>query len=316
MSGGFFAFRMQTCGNRPVGLRLDQGIDLFLAYVKLERGLSRNTILAYGRDLSEFARGLEEEGVVDAAEVDPRHIAQHLLWLSRHKLAVRSQARKLVSLRRLFRYLRAERQVARDPTEEFELPKLPHHLPNVLSVEEVDELLAAPDARTARGLRDLAMLETLYSTGLRVSELVRLRASDVHLQGGYVSTVGKGQKQRLVPLGARAQARIAEYALEARPKFEKGRPSVSLFLTHHGRAMSRQGFWKLLALYARAAGIKKPLSPHALRHSFATHLLERGADLRAVQAMLGHADIGTTQIYTHLSNRRLAEVYRKHHPRA
>jgi integrase/recombinase XerD len=207
----------------------------------------------------------------------------------------------------------------------------------VLTTAEVDELLARPDASTARGLRDAAMLETLYATGLRVSELVALRLADVNLAEGYLSTFGKGRKQRLVPMGEQAVARVKAYLESARPGFAErasrspqargsasprsarladGRNAAALFLTHHGTGMTRQGFWKLLRGYAVAAGIVKPISPHKLRHSFATHLLERGADLRAVQAMLGHADIGTTQIYTHLSRTRLRQVYKQHHPRA
>jgi integrase/recombinase XerD len=244
------------------------------------------------------------------------HLRQYIDELAQAKVAPRSQARNLVALRQLFRHLRAERQIARDPTEDLELPRIGRALPVTLTLAEVEELLAQPRIETARGLRDAAMLETLYATGLRVSELVRLRHVDVNLDEQFVSTVGKGRKQRLVPLGERARDRIRAYLATARPELLHGRACPELFVTHHGRAMTRQGFWKLLCGYARAAGIRKRLSPHKLRHSFATHLVERGADLRAVQAMLGHADIATTQIYTHVSRDHLVAVVKKHHPRA
>jgi integrase/recombinase XerD len=299
-----------------MGLALDSAVDLYLDHVKIERGLSRNTVEAYGRDLAKFTGWAANQGVDDAKEVEARHLLAYLVDLAKGKLAVRSQARNLVALRGLFKHLRAERYVDADPTAELELPKIGRPLPVVLTLDEVDRLLAAPAGAAPRRVRDRAMLETLYATGLRVSELVTLKLADINLAEGYLSTVGKGKKQRLVPLGAAAREHIAVYLAAARPGFDRGRNVPALFLTHHGRAMTRQGFWKLLAGYARAAGIRKRISPHKLRHSFATHLLERGADLRAVQAMLGHADIGTTQVYTHLSNTRLKQVYKQHHPRA
>jgi integrase/recombinase XerD len=305
-----------------MGLALDSAVDLYLDHVKLERGLARNTVEAYGRDLGKLCHFLAGQGLDDAGAVEPRHLLAFLVSLSRGKLAVRSQTRNLVAMRGLFKHLRAERHIGTDPTAELELPRLPRSLPVVLTADEVERLLAAPSAAPGAGkdprrVRDRAMLETLYATGLRVSELVQLKLAEVNLTDpSYVTTVGKGRKQRVVPLGAAARAAVEAYLAEARPRFDRGRNAPSLFLTHHGRAMTRQGFWKLLGGYARAAGIKKRISPHKLRHSFATHLLERGADLRAVQAMLGHADIGTTQVYTHLSNTRLKQVYKQHHPRA
>jgi integrase/recombinase XerD len=299
-----------------VGLSLDSAIDLFVDHVKVERGLARNSVEAYGRDLAKFRRFTVAEGLHDAGAVEPRHVLAFLVGLAHAKLAARSQARNLVALRQLFRHLRAERHIAHDPTADLELPKLGRPLPVTLTLREVEDLLSQPRIDSARGLRDAAMLETLYATGLRVSELVQLRQIDVNLPERFLSTVGKGRKQRLVPLGQQAHDRIQAYLASARPALLGGRASAALFVTHHGRAMTRQGFWKLLAAYARAAGIRKRLSPHKLRHSFATHLVERGADLRAVQAMLGHADIGTTQIYTHVSRERLAAVVKKHHPRA
>ena len=299
-----------------MALSLDEAVDVYLDHLKVERGLSRNTLEAYGRDLAKFRAFAEDKKLSHTSEIETRHLLQFLVTLASGKLAVRSQARALVALRGLWKHLRAERHVERDPTEELELPRVGRPLPEVLTPAEVDELLARPDVGNARGLRDAAMLETLYATGLRVSELVALRLADVNLADGYLSTFGKGKKQRLVPMGEQAVARVKAYLEGARPELDRGRNAPALFLTHHGRPMTRQGFWKLLRGYAVAAGIHKPISPHKLRHSFATHLLERGADLRAVQAMLGHADIGTTQIYTHLSNARLRQVYKQHHPRA
>lgn len=300
-----------------MGILLDSAVDLYLDHVKIERGLARNTVEAYGRDLAKFARWAGVEGLEDAGQVEPRHVLAYLVSLSKGKLAVRSQARNLVALRGLFKHLRAERYVQADPTAELELPKLGRPLPVVLSADEVERLLAQPAGNDPRRVRDRAMLEVLYATGLRVSELVGLKLAEVNLTDpAYVSTTGKGRKQRLVPLGAAARAALEEYLATARPRFDRSRNAPSLFLTHRGGAMTRQGFWKLLGSYARAAGIRKKISPHKLRHSFATHLLERGADLRAVQEMLGHADIGTTQVYTHLSNARLKQVFKQHHPRA
>jgi integrase/recombinase XerD len=305
-----------------MGLGLDSAVDLYLDHVKIERGLARNTVEAYGRDLAKFRRWADEQRLEEAGQIEPRHLLAFLVALARGRLAVRSQARSLVALRQLFKHLRAERHIGADPTAELELPKLGRPLPVVLTGDEVERLLAQPAAapkyeKDPRRVRDRAMLETLYATGLRVSELVGLKRAEVNLTDpAYVSTVGKGRKQRLVPLGVAACEAINAYLADARPRLDRGRNAPALFLTHHGRPMTRQGFWKLLGRYARAAGIRKKISPHKLRHSFATHLLERGADLRAVQAMLGHADIGTTQVYTHLSNTRLKQVYKQHHPRA
>jgi integrase/recombinase XerD len=299
-----------------VAVSLDDGIDLFLDHVRIERGLARNSVLAYGRDLAKFRRFAERQGLDEVGAVEMRHVLAFLVRLSSEKLAVRSQARLLAALRGLFRYLRAERHIALDPTAEIEPPRLGRRLPEVLSLDEVEQLLGAPDPSTPRGLRDAAMIETLYATGLRVSELVGLRRADVNLDHGFLVTLGKGRKQRVVPVGEVARERLRNYLASAWHGFDRGRNQEALFLTGRGGPMTRQGFWKLLRGYALQTGIRKPISPHKLRHSFATHLLERGADLRAVQAMLGHADVGTTQIYTHLSSRRLRDVHKKHHPRA
>jgi integrase/recombinase XerD len=299
-----------------VGLGFDSAVDVYLDHVKVERGLARNSVQAYARDLAVFRAWCEKQGIAEAGSVESRHVLQWLVSLAGRKLAARSQARMLVAVRGLYKHLRAERHVERDPTADVELPKLPRKLPNVLSAQEIAGLMAAPDVKTARGMRDAAMIETLYASGLRVSELVSLKIADVNLDNAFINTVGKGRKQRLVPLGDRAREAITLYLSDSRPGLLRGRVSPSLFVTPRGRAMTRQGFWKLLGAYARQAGICKKLSPHTLRHSFATHLVESGADLRAVQAMLGHADIGTTQVYTHLSRGRLKQIHAKHHPRA
>jgi integrase/recombinase XerD len=247
-------------------------------------------------------------------------VLDYLAHLTERALAARSQARRLIALRQLFKFLKAERVRETNPTEEVDLPRFGRRLPEFLTVDEVDRLLAAPDRKGERGVRDGAMLETLYATGLRVSELVKLRLGDLNFDAGYLVAHGKGKKERLVPLGEVALASLRRYVDEARPRFLRprgpARAGDALFLTRLGRRMTRQGFWKLLGRHAVAAGIVKAISPHKLRHSFATHLVERGADLRAVQAMLGHADIGTTEIYTHVSRGHLRAVYDKFHPRA
>jgi integrase/recombinase XerD len=243
-------------------------------------------------------------------------VLDYLAFLTERKLAPRSQARRLIALRQLFKFLKAERLCPTDPTEDVDLPRYGRKLPEFLTVEEVDRLLAAPDRRTPRGARDAAMLETLYATGLRVSELVKLRLRDVNFDAGYLMAFGKGRKERLVPVGESALVALRSYVEGARNVFSGPRALDALFLTHHGRSMTRQGFWKLLGRYAVVAAIRKRTSPHKLRHSFATHLVERGADLRSVQAMLGHADIGTTEIYTHLSRGHLRALYDRFFPRA
>jgi integrase/recombinase XerD len=299
-----------------VAQTLDAAIQQFLDHLRVERELAPATVEAYGRDLSGFARFAAGRGAGTPDGVRGIDVLDFLAGLTAGKLSARSQARRLVALRQLFRFLKAERACALDPTEGIDLPRYGRKLPELLGVEEVDALIGAPDRRTPRGLRDAAMVETLYATGLRVSELVKLRLRDVNFDAGYLKTAGKGRKERLVPIGEAALAALRSYIETARASFVGPRATDALFLTRHGRVMTRQGFWKLLGRYARAAGIRKAISPHKLRHSFATHLIERGADLRAVQAMLGHADIGTTEIYTHVSRRHLRSVYDRYFPRA
>ena len=304
---------------------LDAGIQQFLDHLKVERQLAAATLEAYGRDLGSFARFAVKRGVNSVDQVRSIDILDHMARLTEAALSARSQARRLVALRQLFKYLKTERVIDGNPTEDIDLPRFGRPLPTFLTVGEVDQLLAAPDRRSARGARDGAMLELLYATGLRVSELVRLRLADINFQAGYLVAYGKGRKQRVVPIGEVALVSLRHYVETVRSEFLRSRSGTNVtsdgsggavFLTRLGRAMTRQAFWKLLGAHARAAGIRKAISPHVLRHSFATHLVERGADLRAVQAMLGHADIGTTEVYTHLSRGHLRSVYDKFHPRA
>lgn len=300
-------------------MTLDEAVELYLNHLKLERGLSRNTLLAYSRDLHRFQSFLADRGQdparLPASAVDATLVQVFGQALAEEGLAARSQARVLVGLRGLLRYLRGENLVPVDLGSEVELPRFQSPLPEVLELDQVEALLRAPDLTKPRGLRDAAMLELLYATGMRVSELVGLRLVDVHPE--YVTPVGKGQKQRLIPMGAVAAAAVARYLQDGRAAL--GAPQhPALFLVTHGRTkqMTRENFWKLIKNYARAVGIAHEVYPHLLRHSFATHLLVRGAELRAVQAMLGHADISSTQIYTHLTEVRLRELYQRHHPRA
>ncbi len=299
-----------------VGLGLDAAIQQFLDHLRVERELSVATVAAYGQDLAAFAGFAAARGKNEAGDIQPVDILDYLSRLTQRGLSARSQARALVAQRQLFKFLRLERICASNPTQEIDLPRSGRKLPTFLTIDEIDRLLASPVRSSPRGLRDSAMLETLYATGLRVSELVNLRLADLNLDAGYLVALGKGKKQRLVPLGEAAITALKAY-LEARPHFLGTTAHTdAVFLTRLGRAMTRQGFWKILAALARGAGIARAISPHQLRHSFATHLVERGADLRSVQSMLGHADIGTTEIYTHLSRAHLRAVYDKFHPRA
>jgi len=295
---------------------LDQCIDLYLQHLKVERNLAQNTLSAYASDLARFRTFCAKREASRVDQVDGRLVLEHLIGLSEARLSVRTQARNLVSLRGLFKHLCRERIAAADPTVTIDLPRIGRKLPEVLNLAEVDQLLTGPDRQKPLGLRDAAMLELLYATGLRVSELCQLKDADLDLERGVLRTMGKGRKQRLVPVGEHACRVVASFRQDARPGLLKKGPSDYLFVTRRGQPMTRQGFWKLLRGHAVRAGIDKRITPHMLRHSFATHLIERGADLRAVQAMLGHADISTTQIYTHVSRQHILDVYRKHHPRA
>ena len=290
--------------------------ELFLDFLRTERGLSANTLEAYCADLRDYLESLAALGIDEPDHVDAKHVEAHLADLNRRGLGHRSRARHLAAIRGFHRFLLRERHASRDPTEDIETPRIRPGLPVFLTVEEVERLLAAPDDSRPPGERDRAMLEVLYATGLRVGELCGLLADDVNLRDGCLIARGKGAKERIVPLGDYAIAWVKRWQERGRPSMLKGRPARHLFVGPRGTALTRQGVWKIVKRYARAAGIARPLSPHKLRHSFATHLLERGADLRAVQALLGHADISTTQVYTHVDRARIRAVYDKAHPRA
>lgn len=294
---------------------LEGFLDLFVAFLRAERGLSPRTVDAYAHDLTTYLADLQQQGVGALERVEQQHVLLHLRALARRKLAPRSQARHLAAIRTFHRFLVAERIATKDPTEDIDTPKIARKLPVFLTLEEVEALLAAPKGASVTALRDRAMLELLYATGLRVSELVGLTVNDLQLGAGYLVAKGKGNKERVVPIGRHATSSVEEYLKHARPEILKGREARALFVTPRGGGFTRMGFWKLLRRYAAAAGIQKAISPHKLRHSFATHLVERGADLRAVQQMLGHADLATTQIYTHVDGARLRSVYDQHHPR-
>lgn len=292
---------------------LDGWIDAFLDHLRNERALSANTLEAYARDLERLARHVGM--TIDPRAVVPEHVAQLLAANVRNGLGARSSVRQLSALRGFFRFLMTERVVASDPTELIERPRLARRIPRVISFEDVERLLAAPDTKTDRGARDAAMLHLMYASGLRVSELCSLTIASLDLQSGVVAVHGKGGKERLVPVGEIALSFLALYLRDVRPR--RTRPSdQTLFFSPRGGPLTRQGFWKLVKRYARAASIAVPLSPHKLRHSFATHLLRGGADLRAVQEMLGHADLSTTEIYTAVAQEQLRAVYAQAHPRA
>ncbi len=289
-------------------------LDEFIDRIWLEEGLARNTLDSYRQDITHFAHWLEKDAAKDLLQVEQFDIQRYLAF----KFPIskpRSISRLIASLRRLYRFALRENKIAQDPSLQIESPKLPRSLPKSLSEDEVEALLAAPDIDDPIGLRDRAMLELLYASGLRVSELVGLKVTEVSLSEGVVRVTGKGSKTRLVPMGEVAADWIARYLKEARPAVLEKRLSDSMFVTQRGTAMTRQAFWYLIKRYALVAGIHKPMSPHVLRHAFATHLLNHGADLRVVQMLLGHSDISTTQIYTHVARERLKQLHTAHHPR-
>jgi len=290
-------------------------VDEFCDALWLEDGLAKNTLEAYRRDLSQFATWLEAQHGKKLMEGNVADIQAYLGHQFRKKTRASSAARLLSSLKRFYRYCLRQGRIKADPTLRIDTPKLPRGLPKSLTEEDVENLLAAPRAEKTLGLRDKAMLETLYASGLRVSELVALKLRQVSQDMGVVRVIGKGSKERLVPLGEEAIAWIRQYLKEARPELLGGRAADDLFVTARGSAMTRQMFWHLLRRYAAQAGLKKSISPHTLRHAFATHLLNHGADLRVVQLLLGHSDISTTQIYTHVARERLKQLHAKHHPR-
>jgi integrase/recombinase XerD len=287
----------------------------YLDYARVEKGLAANSISNYRRDLLQFCSFMIGRGktVTDAVRDDVRAF---LAALYERGMSAQSAARHLISLRNLFGFLAEEGRIKVDPTLDVDAPRLEQRLPRYLSAGEVELLLARPDVSTPLGLRDKAMLEALYATGMRVSELVQVRCADLESSLGVIRCLGKGNKERLIPVGKSALRAVEAYRQGGRPSFCKNGSEPFLFLNRQGKPLTRVGFWKILAGYGRQAGFSTPLTPHMIRHSFATHLLERGADLRSIQLMLGHSDISTTQIYTHVLKQRLKQVYQSHHPRA
>jgi integrase/recombinase XerD len=299
-------------------MEMTPAISSFLIHVRVEKGLSENTLSAYRRDLKKFEEFTKRRKLTLEA-ITRDELVDFLAGLYRQKLESRTVARQLATLRNFFRFAQVQELISEDPSINLDSPKIRRHLPGYLRLEEVEKLLEQPDAKTPTGLRDRAMLEVLYSTGLRVSELTGLGVSDLDSKVGCVRCVGKGDKERIVPVGKKALGAVDKYLREGRPELltnAKTAGSRALFVNRRGVALSRVGVWKILSAYGRRAGLRVALTPHMLRHSFATHLLERGADLRSVQLMLGHADISTTQIYTHVVEERLKQIYKAHHPRA
>jgi len=295
---------------------MNQFLDLFLSYLLVEKGLTSNTLEAYSRDVGGYLQFLESAGCRAPDRVRPTHVASYIASLKETGLAPRSRARALSAIRMFFhRFLLVENYAQENPTAIIESPRLPGKLPQVLSMTEVESLLSAPAGDDATDTRDRAMLQLLYATGLRVSELVSLKLTDLNLVAGYLITLGKGAKERLVPVGDAARHSLNEYLAAARKEVDRGRDNRYVFLSRLGGRMTRQSFWNIIKKRALQAGIMKSISPHTLRHSFATHLLENGADLRSVQLMLGHADLSTTQIYTHISRERLKKLHQELHPR-
>lgn len=297
---------------------MDTHLKDFIHFLIVEKGLAENTIVSYERDLKSYIIFLKEkEKILSFQDVKRINIVHFLGLLKEQGKSTRTIARHIASIRSFHHFLLREKVTSEDPTVHIELPHLERTLPKVLSMKEVEQLLDSPKKNDHFGLRDKAMLEVLYATGMRVSELIGLNLDDVHLSMGFIRCIGKGNKERIIPIGRVATEALENYLDKGRPRFvSKKYKEDALFLNHHGRRMTRQGFWKNLKRLAKEAGIEKELTPHTLRHSFATHLLENGADIRAVQEMLGHADISTTQIYTHVTKTRLKDVYSHYHPRA
>ena len=289
--------------------------DAYRDYLTIEKGLSANSITAYGTDLASYINYLSDNGIEEIRDADTTAILGWLVYLTRQGLSAKSRARYLVSIRGFYKYLAAEKLITANPLKDIDIPKTGRHLPGVISVNEVEALLNACEATTPKGQRNLAMMEIMYGAGLRVSELVFLKVVDVNLDAGLVRVMGKGAKERIVPIGSKAKDAARLWLDQGRPMALKQLSSDFLFIARAGQPMTRQAFWKIIKKYALVAGIVRPISPHTLRHSFATHLIEGGADLRSVQTMLGHSDISTTQIYTHISREYLIKMHHEFHPR-
>lgn len=302
-------------GEETIILPYHKEVGAFLEHARVEKGLAANTTASYRRDLDKFLSWLKKEHLT-LEDITRSHLREFLATLYERDLSAKSVARHLVSLRMFFRFLLKEHCLKTDPSAELEAPRVDQSLPRHLSGAEVEKLLSQPDCSTPTGVRDKAMLELLYATGMRVSELVNIRWEDFDLNLGILRCLGKGNKERLVPVGKSGLRAVEAYVHSARSSFVKKPGVARLFLNCRGTGLSRVGFWKILTAYGRKAGLTTHLTPHVVRHSFATHLLERGADLRSIQLMLGHSDISTTQIYTHVMKERLKQVYVTHHPRA
>lgn len=302
---------------RNEGKTMNEHLQDFLHYLTIEKKLAKNTILAYKQDLLAYLNYLKTEHFIQSIEqIERTHIIDYLGIMQKQGKAVTSIARTVSAIKAFHQFLYRDEIINENVTTHIEAPKLTRTLPRVLSQSEVDQLLNEPDESNPYGLRNKAMLELLYATGIRVSELTQLNLNDLHVTIGFLKTIGKGNKERLIPIGSVATHWMNEYMMRGRPHLVKNQREQALFLNRLGGRLTRQGFWKIVKQLAKEANIKKEITPHTLRHSFATHLLENGADLRSVQELLGHTDISTTQIYTHVTNKRLKEVYKEHHPRA
>ena len=295
---------------------MEELIDQFLNFLSVERGLAGNTISSYRNDLGRFISYLSGRKIVSMGSVKKDDLVSFLMYLKDKGLAANSISRNLAAIKTFYKFLVNERMVTENIAAILESPRLWKKLPDTLSLDEVERLIDAPDARNWMGIRDKATLELLYATGMRVSEIADLKISGINMDVGFIRCVGKGSKERIIPFGRRAKDAVKRYLEKSRARLaKKGDQDPVLFLTRLGKRMSRQSFWKMVKRYAKKAGINKDITPHTLRHSFATHLLERGADLRIVQEMLGHSDISTTQIYTHIDKERLKAIHHKYHPR-
>lgn len=305
-------------GEKTMNPEVRDAVEEYIHFLRVERQLAQNTLTSYDKDIRAYVHSIfEKQQLATFDEIERYHILQHLKALQEDGKTARTISRHISSIRSFHQFLLREKRCQQDPTVHLEMPKLEQKLPQILSIEEVDRLMEAPNTQKPAGKRDRAMLELLYATGMRISECIELNVEDVHLSMGFIRVFGKGGKERIIPLGRAAIETCTVYINQARRELEstKGR-SEALFLNQRGNRLTRQGVWKLLKGYAQKAHIQHELTPHILRHSFATHLIENGADLRAVQELLGHADISTTQIYTHVSKTRLSDVYKQYHPRA
>ncbi len=294
---------------------MEQYIDDFINFLLIERNLSQNSIQAYATDLVDYVDFLSEENILELQNVEPAHISKYIVSLSKKDLSSFSIARKLSAIRMFHRFLQGEHDQETNPAENISFPKLAKSLPIILNHAEMEQLLQEPDISDIFGLRDRAMFEFAYATGVRVTEMISIKLSDLLFAQQLVQVMGKGSKMRIIPIGESAIKFVLDYCSTSREILRRAETDDSLFLNHHGKRLSRMGFWKILKKHVLNAGIKKQVSPHTLRHTFATHLIEGGADLRAVQEMLGHVSISSTQIYTHLDRNYLCEVHRTFHPR-